>query len=391
MRGAIVLAACLATGCLEAPEGRPQTWPLADTPTISALVAADFDGDGATDLIAVATGLASDGGGVYLLRGGVDVTVPAATPIGSFSRVALLDLGAPIAALAVELDGGGPGLDLLLAHGADGTVQLVGLRGDDLSILGNTAVDVPAPPADAPIWLDTIAFHTSQARVVVAVGDNLRHLPLAGLLDDPGDAMFPPPSGEARWTHPDAIATFEAPDTIIAIAAEDTTWTGPLPAGEPPEFVWTAARPDAPWVGQSLLDLTGDGVPEVIGFSTEGAAPGKLCVLEVVTATTSCIDTTIGADTVEVRLARLTPDTMPDVVVIERGADAAHLTVFPNLVFDGTTATASPGLAPLDVAVPDALDAPFPIDAGHDALLLVGSDGSQACTTLGQQSFGTCD
>jgi len=218
-RAGLIAAGGLLAGCLEAPEGRPQTWPAADAPTIAAVVAGDFDGDGTTDLVAVASGLASDGAGAYLIRGGVDLAMPDDAPITSFSRMSRLDLEPQIAAIAVELDDGGPGLDLVIAHIADGGVQLTGLRGDDLTVIGDTTLDLAAPPSTQDISFSTVEFPGHQGHVAVLVGDDIRHLPVAGLLDDDGRAQLPPPMGEGKWT---------PRDVAEALAAKDRARCGPV-------------------------------------------------------------------------------------------------------------------------------------------------------------------
>jgi hypothetical protein len=332
MRRLLALAVA-SSGCLfSAPEGAPQYWPPQLGGTVQAVSSGDLDGNGSTEVIVYMTGNSSQAG-LYELVGGQDFTSGGRSPVTSFSKFVPSKLAAPTAAF--QVGGGTP--RVYVATGSD-PVELTAysnlVEEDDVEI-----TDVSG--GSALLWVRPIMFPGNMLHIAVSNGSLISHISSEFLDEQP----IPAPSSQT-WDLAQLTTSYASGMDLIAVVATPTQIVrSPLPAQANLPFTWTTVRSGPAWVGQTSVDLDGDGREEIVGLDLAGK---QLCVVDpgatAVPVTPVCLAIPIlsaGAEATLLVGTNVTMNPGPDIVIAQATGSETQYTLVEDYTYGAGALTSS--------------------------------------------------
>ncbi|HYW43991.1 MAG TPA: VCBS repeat-containing protein [Bryobacteraceae bacterium] len=285
--------------------------------TNSAVVVADFNGDGKPDLAVSYFGsdTAGTGGGVFVLLGNGDGTfgapksisagsAPVSLAVADFNGDGKLDLavanvtsrtvsllpgngdgtfGAPAAYPTGEDQNGAPKSILVLDVNGDGAPDLAVGNGSDnsVSVLLNTGGKFGQPiVASMPVDAQYLAYsdfnHDGKLDLAVASVQSSAMVLLFGK----GDGTFQPPRAYAVGNSPSSIGVLPFTNGYTALVMADQFWiddatifispTGDLDA---PPYNFAGISPASSLTAIAAVDLNGDGNPDVVTTESYSSTP----------------------------------------------------------------------------------------------------------------------
>ena len=366
----LVALALFSSGCLfSAPEGAPQFWPPQLGGTVQAVTAGDLDGNGSTDVVVYMTGNSSQAG-LYEIVGGKDLA--AGGRVTSFSKFVPAKLTAPIAAFQL----GGGTQKVFVATGSD-PVELTSysnaLEEDDLEI-----TDVSG--GSALLWAHPITFPGNMLHIAVSNGSQISHV----ASDFIEERAIPAPSGPTWNLAQVATSYASGSDQIVVVATPMQIVRSPLPTGIDPMFTWTTVRTGPAWVGQTTVDLDGDGREEVVGLDLAGK---QVCIVDpgaaAVPVTPICLAIPNLPSSNEVTLfvgTNVTTNPGPDMVIAQASGSDTQYTLVEDYTYAAGTLT-STMIRPLATGGP-AHGRSVIVNAGPgtpNSVIVFGTDGAAAC------------
>jgi hypothetical protein len=353
MRALLVLVAA----CAE-PTGLAQTWPPSRGITVEAVVGADLDADGATDVLVFASGNAHQAG-IYRVALDRDTVLP----IASFVSYTPLALGRPSAGAIATVDG----MPDVLAASVVSEVRvdaLGALTADDI-----TLTDLPS--GNAALWVRALAFPGNMQRIIVSNGTAIEH----DSFDTVDAQPLPPPTGPT-WSGAATATTFmSASARVLAVATPTQVVTTTLTSTDTSHATWTVLRDGPAWVGQVALDL--GGTHEVI--AGVDLAAHALCAVDPDSGTPTCLDLGTVSSSGEVGIVELVEPSGIELAIMQADATQTSITLVDHvtLLFGALGGNVSV-LAP--VAIPHGRPVAVSRFAGSTAAALVfGPDGAVAC------------
>lgn len=387
--GACGLTTALA-GCLGAPTGlpadasvdaptdarvvdaTPMTWPP-PAPQVLAIAAGPVDGDAIDDLVVVDA--ASDK--VYLLKGGVDVAATTSAVTSYSESFTIADLEGPAAALVVNF---GEARVVVLDNPQPG--PRITILKADLSLSGTSPIAMAQrPPADSVVSLNVSPFGMNNASSVFISLPTSMHF-IEGAQVSASPPMIVPPGTLPAGT----------PTTIRAVGAYRSPGPPPAPRAFISElgaaqranangaaWTWSSLRTGNDWPAQTVTDLGGDQLLEVVGYEN-GAPDGKLCVLAVETMATGCAGAGVNLPNVQIVVGGVVTAAQRDVVILD-GNNPQGVFVAADLRMNGSTVMVEARSLPRDMMVPSPRMALAQLDgAGGQEILVVGANGVVKCS-----------
>jgi hypothetical protein len=260
-------SALLVGGCIISdPQGTGQTWPPALGISVEAIVAGDLDLDGATDVVVFSSGDA-DQQGMFHLVGKRDLVLGNGSPVGRFSRFIPTDHERPVQATFVA--GAAPRIDvvhewlsLLRVTRVTNTLE------EDRSGFTTLAL------GSDRIWTRPVTFPGGIQHVAVSNGTEIEHLDR-----DLRDARPIPAPMMPTWNAAQLATSYASnAGQVIVVATTHSIHRATIPTMANPAFVWEAVRTDGKlWLGQTAIDLDGDGRDEILGFEPQSYS---ICVFD---------------------------------------------------------------------------------------------------------------
>ena len=414
MRTSLSLAVAVPTAaaraaCLSAPTGLPADGSVVDA-AADATVDAALPGwpAASVDIIGIATGLvdtvdafddliavdASNGGSVYLLRGGVDVrfdrqSVTTYSKHGTFTGMAGSGpLRGPATATITKDTGGAPRV-VVFDNPATGGVRITVFDGD-LSQTGQAQLaSVPAAAMGATISLHPSIFGMNGGSVIGTTPTNVFFLEKGQLSLATPMIVTPLDTGGGRAAMTSIVVAdgyvatgprFLVGQTKLAQRATPMTWTWSTLRDE------TAAAMKA-WTVQVTSSITADTAPDIVGFDPTGGSggpnPSAVCVLDIEAGPPGvfdCVDTPfMGATMVDIEVGGLVAGGGHDVALLGVGGATADVFLLANLGFVGGNATAGMAMQPGMFTITRPLMALAQLDADATEILLVGGTGQVQC------------
>lgn len=362
-------------GCLTAPTGLAPgdaalgSWPPPGA-SVAAVASGDVDGDGKDDLVVVDAA----GDQVHLLRGGGDLDPTRATVTTSTRSVALAGLQAPAAALVARV----AATRFVVVVDTPATGPRLTVFDPDLRQTGTVALPTPAPGGGAVLTLTGSNFGQSMSAVIGAAPTGVWFVE-GDRLDDPAPMVVPVPQSTTPFTAVIAAGGYGAPAPTPRIFASEA---GLTQRADAPGFGFSSIRTTGEWTAQALVDLTGDQLPDLVGFAPLGAASAELCLLDVqLAATPDCWTTPFGMDSASLAVGSVVSPGQTDIVLLDTppAPAPAGLFVVPRLRLQGGALVADGNSAPGMFAVGGARLAIAQLDGGPAEILLVGGDGQIVC------------
>ena len=368
MRALLVLplAGCL----LEAPSGAEQSWPPPLGITIEAVVAGDLDGNGSSEVVVFSSGRDNQEG-MYLLTGGKDLT---GTTPRTFSRFVPYDFSTPPVA-AHYVGGAAPRIFV-----ADGESQI------RLHAFANTLVEqddiaTTLTAGAATLWVRPILFPGGNQHLAVSNGSTIDHT-----RPDFSEIRPIPAPMMPTWNLAQTASSYPmGQDVVVYVAtpAQIQRAVAPGPGGAT-MFVFAIVRQGRDWLGQTAVDLDGDGREEVVGFDLTSK---ELCVVEpyaaAIPVTPTCVQTNSMAPGNIVTIfagVNLTMNPAPDLVIAQANANETRFTVLEDYSYSAGVLTATM-IRPLMFAG-GANTRALIVNGGPstpNALIAFGTDGSFGC------------
>ncbi|MCE9574901.1 MAG: hypothetical protein K8W52_17255 [Deltaproteobacteria bacterium] len=390
------LAALGLAGCLSAPTGQAPVdaasglaWPPPGA-NIVAHVSADLDGDGLDDVLA----LDATSGRIYVLRGGAghDVDPSRATVTTVTRSAALAGLAGP-AAVAVIAYQSVRRVVILDTPTAGARLTVLGA---DLAPISTTMLAVARPAANATVSLTPSAFGMSGAALFGTVPDGAFFIEASEAAK--GTPMIPgvPSTGGTAFNDVMAaggyITRTGTPTPRIFVSERTLAQRSDAQGGN---FAFTSLRPAGPgWSPQVVDDITGDQLPDVIGFDGNGNGNALLCAIDVESATLpTCFQTPFGMDAATMVVGPALATGQRDVVLVSKSPTSGDVSVFvvPDLHVSGAALAADnpgpPGSFPVDSPTMSLAQ----LDTGPLEVLLVGKDGAIVCVHARTGPSVTCD
>jgi hypothetical protein len=379
MRGAALLL--VASGCIiSEPEGAPQTWPPSLGLTVQAVTSGDLDGNGSTDIVVYASGKDSQAG-MYLLTGGKDLGGGSSKPVRSFSTFVPARLQPTTAALQV----GGIAPTIYVATAQDNGEDED--PGDKIEIkqysnvlTEKAKVTSTVPTGNAVLWLHMINFPGNMPHVGVSNGATIDHSP-AGL----NDVKPIPPPGSPTWDIAQLATSYPSDmDQIVVVATPTQIQRATLPTTAGAMFAWTVVRNGPAWVGQTSVDLDGDGREEIVGLDLMGK---QLCVVDpgaaTVPVTPVCLSVPMLTPASEVTLhvgTNITMNAGPDILIAQATGSETQFQLVEDYTYTPGTLI-STTIHPVGVGGP-AHGRTVIANSGPgtpNSVLVFGTDGAVGC------------
>jgi hypothetical protein len=309
------------TGCLiSEPEGKPTYWPPQLGGTVEAVVGADLDANGSTDIVVFMSGTDSTAG-AYYLSGATDLDWGSGDLVKTFSTFVPMDLVHPVAALVQ--DDAAP--QIFVATGAD-TLSLSSFA-NNLRETGSGTTDVPG---GGTAWLSPITFPGGQQHIAISNGSTVNHA-----TTDLTDVKMLPPVGASTWNGAQTATSYaDGADQVAVMATADTVYRCVIPMMPP--FQWEPVRTGPPWLGQIAYDLDGDGHDEIIGFDPQAH---DVCIVDVdaatIPVTPQCIhlaDSTFTGTEVQIFAGiNITDNPGLDILVAQATADGTAYSIVEDV------------------------------------------------------------
>jgi hypothetical protein len=371
MRALVLL--CCASGCLiEAPEGASQLWPPPLGLTVQAVTAGDLDGTGSTDIVVFGTGNENQAG-MYVIKGGVDIAPGTGKPVRSFSTFVPRDLTTRMAATIT------PG-SVPRVFTATGTAAAT-LTSFSNALAEEDQAATTIATNGALLWLRSIVFPGAQQRLVLGNGSYIEH----ASLDLSEVRAIPAPAGPT-WNLAQLASSYASGTSQVAVVATPTeVLRAPIPTGGgTPTFNWTQVRQGASWLGQTSVDLDGDGREEIVGFDI---ATHAICVVDPgtasVPATPVClpVNSTFGGTEVTIIAGvNVTMNPGLDIVIAQATEMDTSFTLVEDYTYSAGALTA-PTSHPLGMGGP-AHGRTIVVSGGPgtpNTVLVFGTDGAVGC------------
>jgi hypothetical protein len=267
IKALLVGSSLLAGGCLISdPQGIGQSWPPVLGLNVEAIVAGDLDLDGATDLVVFSSGDASEHG-MFHLAGRRDLVLGNGSPVPTFSRFVPTDYDRPLGATFVaaqppHIEVVHGGLSLLRVARVTNT-----LEEDRTGITALTA-------GGEPIWARPVAFPGGMQHLVVSNGAGIEHLDR-----ELRDGRPLPAPMMAAWRSAQLATSYASnAGQVVVIATAQAIHRAAIPTMANASFAWEMVRTDGQtWLGQTAVDLDGDGRDEILGYEPQSHS---VCVLD---------------------------------------------------------------------------------------------------------------
>ncbi|HUS29582.1 MAG TPA: hypothetical protein VMZ53_13810 [Kofleriaceae bacterium] len=377
MRTALLLVC--ASGCIiSPPEGATQSWPPSLV-TVQAVTSGDLDGNGSTDIVVYGTG-GENRAGLYLLTGGQDLGGGQSKPVRSFSTFVPAELAIPTAAL--QLGGAAPSIYVATAEDGPGDLSNGNIEITQYSnILGEKARETTAVPAgNATLWLHAINFPGAMLHIAVSNGGTINHAS-ANL----GDVKPIPAASGPTWDLAQLATSYPSGmDQIAVVATPMQIQRASVPGPSGGMFAWTVVRNGPAWVGQTSIDLDGDGREEILGLDL---ANKQVCVVDpgasTVPVTPVCLAIPMLPGASEVTLlagANITMTPGPDILIVQASGSDTQFTLVEDYTYTPGTLI-STTIHPLQLAGP-AHGRTVIANSGPgtpNSVLVFGTDGAVGC------------
>jgi uncharacterized protein (TIGR03437 family) len=240
--------------------GAPQSFTAGSTPV--PLAVADFNGDGKLDI--AAANVTSRTISVLLGNGDGTFGTPTAYPTGEGQN------GAPSSIIAVDLNGDGVA-DLAVGGGLDNSVSV---------LLNSGGKFGPAIVTSIPVDAQSLAYsdfnHDGNLDLVIAS----EHSSATVMLFGKGNGTFQPAAAYAVGTNPASIGVLPFPSGNTALVLADQVSIDDLiiiisPQGEvpAPEYNFVGISSLSGLTAVAAVDLNGDGQPDVVTAESYSSTP----------------------------------------------------------------------------------------------------------------------
>lgn len=309
MRAAAVAIVLATSGCIISdPSGAPQFWPPGLGGTVEAVVSADLDANGSSDVVVLMAGTRSQAG-LYLLKSNVDLIWDRGDVFESFSTFVPMELVHPTAAYVDST----VVPRIFVTTGTD-TLSLSSLS----NTFNETAFSTTGVIGGGSAWTKPIVFPGNQVHYAVSNGSTIEHL--SAELEDP--RPIPAPMAPT-WTLAQTVTSYDSGAGHVAVVATATAiYRCIIPTTPGSPFEWELVRmPGAAWSGQTTLDYDGDGREEIVGFDVMSH---RVCAIDPSAAsipiTPVCLDmmtTFTGTDVTIVAGQQLSMSAGLDLLVVQ--------------------------------------------------------------------------
>jgi hypothetical protein len=325
---------------IAAPDGAAQAWPPALGLTVEAVVAADLDQDGSSDLVVVGSG-ADNQAGMYVIEGRRDLVYGTSKPVKGFSRFVPSDLGHPVAA---NLIGNRVGLTYY-----DGVMMLSLRSSTDLEETGLVVTGVLG--GGATPWARTVVFPGAISHIAISDGNVIEHV-----TEDLFDAK-PLPAPGSSWNLAQLATSYAAgADQIAVVATPDAIYRAVMPTGPGGAFSWQTVRSGTAWLGQTAYDFDGDGREEIVGYEP---IAHEVCAIDpgatALPTTPTCVATMTEFDGSDVTLVvgtNLTNNPGLDILVAQASGGETAYSIIEDVTYSGGVLSATLGRAVAGTAGP---------------------------------------
>jgi hypothetical protein len=360
------LALLLVAGCgLDEPTGAPQTWPPPLGMAVEAMVSGDLDGDGISEIVAYSSGKAAQPG-LYLVEG--DSALAATGVPSAFQTYAMLPLTSPSAGALAQGK-------LWAAYANGAAIELAELDAH-LQPVDDHATALA--PGGTVLWIAPVVSALGvidAGGVIVGNGSAITFVTGVG-----AEIALPPPIGAPvvlAATYVDSGSVW-----IVVANATDAQYARLSNAGV--TGAWMSGRSGAAWIGQTAVDLDGDGVPEIVGYDP---ATHAVCAFELSFDTVTCVptnDTSALADATIV-VGDFTGTSAADIAVVLAGPSTVDVVLVADVTFSSST-LAGTGHGTVGAALP--------VPAAHAFALARGAARKQGlglAAHAGQIVCALCD
>jgi hypothetical protein len=379
MRSAALLL--FASGCIiSAPDGATQSWPPSLGLTVQAVTSGDLDGNGSTDVVVYASGKETQAG-MYLLTGGQDLGGGSSKPVRSFSRFVPARLQPSTAAL--QIGGIAPALYVATAEdqGEDEDPgDKIEIKQYSNILAEKNKVMTTVPTGNALLWLHPIVFPGNMLHIAVSNGAAIDHA-ASGF----ADVKAIPPPGTPTWDLAQLATSYASGmDQIAVVATPTQIQRAALPGPSGGMFSWVVVRQGPAWVGQTAVDMDGDGREEIVGLDLMGK---QLCIVDpgaaTVPVTPVCLAIPMLTPASEVTLhvgTNITMNAGPDILIVQATGSETQFSLVEDYTYTPGTLI-STTIHPVGVGGP-AHGRTVIANSGPgtpNSVLVFGTDGAVGC------------